>query len=138
MIVSLVGEIMAKDFDRELAVMKMYTDNASLYIKLSTAALALTLTFPEKILKTDTVVVDAWTKSIWIGFLLAIGAGAFYQYLAGKYMENLLPDGAGYRLWNWLSDQCGLVYGVMLILFYASAAAFTLNAISRIPKSIPK
>ena len=53
MIVGHVGGVMAKDFDKELEVMKMYTDNASLYIKLSTAALALTVTFPEKILKME-------------------------------------------------------------------------------------
>ncbi|MGA8432482.1 MAG: hypothetical protein WB729_21830 [Candidatus Sulfotelmatobacter sp.] len=123
---------MAKDFDKELEVMKMYTDNASLYIKLSTAALALTVTFPEKILKMEKPVVDVRAIFIWFGFLLAIGAGAFYQYLAGKYMENLLPGGAGFSLWNRLASQCGTVYGMMLFCFYASAIAFTCNAISRI------
>jgi hypothetical protein len=132
MIIDHAGGTMAKDFDRELNVMKMYTDNASLYIKLSTAALALTVTFPEKILKMEKPVVDARAIFIWLGFLFAIGAGAFYQYLAGKYMENLLPGGAGFSLWNRLANQCGAIYGVMLFCFYASAIAFTWNAISRI------
>ena len=120
---------MAKDFDKELEVMKMYSANANLYIKLSSAGLALSVTFPEKILKTSGPVVDSRIVSVWIGLLLAIGAGAFYHYLAGKYMENLLPEGAGFRSWNWLADKCGLVYGVMLLSFYASAAFFTWNAI---------
>lgn len=121
---------MAKDFDKELEVMKMYTSNASLYIKLSTAALALTITFPREILKIQNHVVSSRIVLIWLGFLVAIGAGAFYHY---KYMENLLPEGAGFGLWNWLSDRCGLVYGAMLLSFYLSALLFTWNAISSIP-----
>jgi len=125
---------MAKDFDRELQVMNMYAANAGLYIKLSSAALALTVTFPEKVLKVEKPVVDLRIALIWIGFLLAIGAGAFYHYLAGKYMENLLPEGAGFRLANWLADRCGLVYGAMLLCFYASAVLFTWNAICAVSR----
>ncbi len=116
---------MAKDFDKELEVMKMYTANASLYIKLSTAALALTVTFPKEILKIDKPVVDSRIVFIWVGFLVAIDAGA---------LENLLPDGAGFLFWNWLADRCGLVYGAMLLTFYASASLFTWNAIHSISR----
>jgi hypothetical protein len=125
---------MAKDFEKELKVMKMYSDNASLYIKLSTAALALTAVFPEKVmkLKPDAAVLDSWTIIVWAGFLVAIGAGAFYQYLAGKYMENLLPEGASFSFFNKLSEWCGLIYGVMLLSFYGSAVLFTCNAIAKV------
>ena len=125
---------MPDTFDQELDVMKMYSDNASLYIKLSTAALALTVTFPREILKIQSPVVDSRIMLVWIGFLISIGAGAFYHYLAGKYMENLLPRGAGFGRLNWLADRCGMVYGAMLLSFYASASLFTWNAISSIAK----
>ena len=125
---------MSKDFDKELQVMKMYTSNAGLYIKLSSAALALTVTFPEKILKVCRPMVDLHVILIWIGFLLAIGTGAFYHYLAGKYMEKLLPEGAGFRWLNWIADRCGIVYGLMLLSFYASAVLFTCNAISAVSR----
>ncbi len=125
---------MDNNFDNELKVMQMYVDNAGLYIKLSSAALALTVTFPEKILKVDTPALDLFMILIWVGFLVAIGAGAFYHYLGGKYMENLLPGGAGVRWWNWLAERCGLVYGAMLFSFYGSAVLFVWNAIAALPK----
>ncbi len=37
-------------FDRQLAVLKMFSDNAETYIQLSGAALGLTLTFAHKII----------------------------------------------------------------------------------------
>jgi len=120
---------MSKDFDKEIKVMKMYTANAGLYIKLSSAALALSVTFPEKILKLEKLTMDPMVITIWIGFLLAIGLGAFYQYLACKYMENLLPGGASFPL-KWFADWAGLFYGLMLLSFYGSAILFTWNAIS--------
>lgn len=123
---------MAKDFENEYKVMKMYSDNASLYIKLSTAALALTVAFPEKVLKAQPATVTLWTIIIWAGFLIAIGAGAFYQYLAVKYMELLLPEKPGFTAFSRLADSPGTIYGVMLMSFYGSAVLFTCNAIFKL------
>ena len=115
-------------FNCESVVMKMYTADSTLYIKLSSAGLALTVTFAREILgQSAPLVPDIWLKWVWGAFLFAIGAGAFYNYLAGKYMENLSPRGAGFTGWNWL--QPGYVYGAMLLAFYLGAAIFTIHAI---------
>jgi hypothetical protein len=92
----------AKEFDNEQKVMKMYTENASLYIKLSSAGLLLTVTFSTQIMGMKPPLRDVWLEWMWGGFLVAIAAGAFYQYLAVKYPENLLPARPGFTSLNWL------------------------------------
>jgi hypothetical protein len=79
-------------FDREHKVMSMFSDNAKTYIQLSGAALALTLTFAHEILHVpkDRNVADTWMITIWACFLIAIVAGAFYQYLAAKFLEAIV------------------------------------------------
>lgn len=118
-------------FDRQLAVMKMFSDNAKTYIQLSGAALGLTLTFAHKIIHIpeDQPIVDLWTVTMWSCFLITIIAGAFYQYLAAKFMETSI-DWEYYGNWNWL--QSGVIYGVMLGTFYAGATIFTIYAIIRL------
>jgi hypothetical protein len=110
-------------FDRQLAVMKMFSDNAKTYIQLSGAALGLTLTFAHKIIHIpeDQPIVDLWMVTMWSCFLITIIAGAFYQYLAAKFMDCN---------WNWLEP--GVIYGVMLGAFYAGTTVFTIYAITRL------
>jgi hypothetical protein len=52
-------------FERRRAVMEMFSDNAKTYVQLSGAALALTLTFVDKILHIPATqrIVDKWTVS---------------------------------------------------------------------------
>jgi hypothetical protein len=66
---------------------------------------------------------------MWACFLLAVLAGAFYQYLATKYLEREV-DWEYYAGWKWL--QAGTVYGVMLIAFYGGAIIFTVYSIFRL------
>ena len=63
--------------------MKMYTDVAALYIKLSSVVLAVTGSLHEKILGGERPAVDLFAILIWIDFLLAIEAGTIYHYLDG-------------------------------------------------------
>lgn len=116
------------EFNCASVFMKMYTADSALYIKLSSAGLALTVTFSKEILgQSAPLAPDLWLKCVWLAFLFAIGAGAFYNYLAGKYLENLSPRGAGFTGWNWLAP--GYVYGAMLLAFYLGAAIFTIHAV---------
>jgi hypothetical protein len=118
------------DFDNEHKVMQMFSENAKLYIQLGGAALALSIAFARQIQGVpdkQPVPVDAALIVSWALFLLAIGAGGFYQYLAVKYLERQLPS-QRYEAWDRLVSQCGLVYGVMLISFYGGSLAFTLHA----------
>jgi hypothetical protein len=118
-------------FDRQEKVMKMFSDNAKTYIQLSGAALGLTLTFAEKVLHLPDAkgIVNPWTISMWLCFLMAIIAGAFYQYLATKFVETFL-DWETFRGWSWLPP--GIIYGVMLLAFYAGTIIFTIYAMFRL------
>src|SRR5215831_15938918 len=110
------------DFDHEQKVMGMFTDNAKAYIQLAGAGLAGTVTFMDKFLHTEPghkVAPGGWLATTWITLLVAIVAGAFYQYLAVKYLEQHL-DGQSFQWWNWLAERCGIVYGIMLAAFYVA------------------
>lgn len=121
-------------FDRQQKIMQMFCDNARAYMQLSGAALALTLTFSHQILHIpeDQNVANGWMVTMWICFLAAIVLGAFYQYLAVKYLESLL-DSNFYRGAAWL--QAGTVYGIMLAAFYGGAVIFTVYAIVRLTQT---
>jgi hypothetical protein len=128
---SLTKEDQQATFDRQLAVMKMFSDNAKTYIQLSSAALGLTLTFAHEIIHIPEAqpIVDPWMVTMWSCFLLTIIAGAFYQYLAAKFMEASI-HWEYYGSWDWLEP--GVIYGVMLGAFYAGTSIFTLYAIVRL------
>jgi hypothetical protein len=118
-------------FDGQEKIMQMFSDNAKSYMQLSGLALTLTLTFAHEILHVpkDTNIADAWMIAMWICFLTTILAGAFYQYLAVKFLERML-DKNSYNLSAWL--QPGQIYGVMLATFYAGSNIFTVYAIVRL------
>lgn len=118
-------------FDRQHKVMSMFSDNAKTYIQLSGAALVLTITFAHEILHIPVgqKIADLWMILMWACFLLAIISGAFYQYLATKYLETII-DWEHSSAWSWL--EAGTIYGVMLAAFYGGAVIFTVYAIVRL------
>jgi hypothetical protein len=111
--------------------MTMFSNNAKVYIQLSGAGLALTLTFAREILHIpkDQNIVDVWVVIMWSCFLVAILAGAFYQYLAAKYVERII-DWEHLEMWDWL--PAGTIYGVMLAAFYGGTIIFTIYAVLRL------
>jgi hypothetical protein len=115
-------------FERQQTIMKMFSDNAKTYIQLSGAALALTLTFADKILHipANDSIVNGWTITIWSCFLITIIAGAFYQYLAVKLLDAWL-DWDYENCWDWL--QPGYIYAIMLVAFYGGVIFFTIYGI---------
>ena len=118
------------NFDQQHKVMEMFCDNAKTYIQLSGAALGLTLTFAREILRLPTdQAPDIWMILMWASFLIAVLAGAFYQYLATKYLEREV-DWEYYPGWKWIS--AGSVYGIMLAGFYGGAVIFTVYSIVRL------
>jgi hypothetical protein len=121
-------------FDRQQKIMSMFSDNAKTYIQLSGAALALTLTFAHEILHVpkDENIANGWMIAMWVCFLVAIIAGAFYQYLAVKFLDAIL-DWEYESSWDWLEP--GIVYGLMLGAFYAGTIIFTVYAILRLRSS---
>ena len=116
--------------------MKMFCENAETYIKLSGAALVLTLTFAHEILHIpkDASIVDGWMIAMWLCFLVATVSGAFYQYLAVKYLERQLKWEYA-KIWHWFS--AGSVYGIMLAASYGGTTIFTIYAITRLAHQAP-
>ena len=119
-------------FDRQQKIMSMFSDNAKTYIQLSSAALALTLTFAHEILRIpkDRNIADPVMVAMWCSFLVAIVAGAYYQYLAVKFLEASID-------WDQLRRvkprlQPGTVYGIMLGAFYGGTIIFTFYAAVRL------
>ena len=109
----------------------MFSDNAKTYIQLSGAALALTLTFAHEIIHIppDQSIVNGWMIAMWACFLTTVLSGAWYQYMAAKFLEKQLhwehfdlPE----RL------QAGTPYGIMLASFYGGALIFTVYAAVRL------
>ena len=121
-------------FDRVQKIMSMFSDNAKTYIQLSGAALALTMTFAHEILHIPAKdnIANGWMIAMWVCFLIAIIAGAFYQYLAVKLLEDAI-DWKYFQAWDWLPP--GVIYGVMLAAFYGGTIIFTVYAIIRLRHS---
>jgi hypothetical protein len=120
-------------FPQDEVIMKLFIDNAKSYIQLSTGALVFSITFIEKVLqKVPPIKPDLFLIGSWVAFLIAVGSGAFYQYLAVKYLESI-SDNPGEEgiLPKSLIRHPGTIYGIMMLAFYAGAILFTITAIKR-------
>ena len=118
-------------FGQEKAIMTLYIDSAKTYVQLSTGVLALSVTFVQKILGGDPPSRNPpWLAfGSWIAFLIAIGGGALYQYLAIKYLDSKSAHpGATGLLPQRLVDDPGIVYGIMVVAFYVGAASLVIAA----------
>jgi hypothetical protein len=129
------------NFDNQHKVQEMFTENAKTYIQLSSAALLLCSKFLQEVLGfgvgKPSPPPDIWLKLTWGAFLLTIVAGAFYQYLAVKYLE-IRAKHCSFHLWDWLARRCGWVYGLMLSSFYSGAGLFVYMALQRLNESAAK
>jgi hypothetical protein len=119
-------------FDRQHKIMQMFSDNAKTYVQLSSAALAVTLTFTREVLHLSADMAASKPLIVmWCCFVLAILAGAFYQFLAVKYLERTLTWEYD-KTWEWLNP--GSIYAVMLLSFYSGTILFTVYAVSHLTK----
>lgn len=124
------------EFDKQCVVMGHFIDNAKAYVQLSAGALVLTVTFLHEVVgvpKGERVGANWCLIASWACFLLAALSGAFYQYLAVKFLE--LKSGVGRHYYQWLDSLIkspGNVYGVMLMSFYAGGVFFLFEAIRRL------
>lgn len=127
---------MEKDgFTEESKIMELFIDNAKTYVQLSAGALVLSITFLHEIAgvaKDTKVPTDFWLVVAWVSFLLTVLFGAFYQYLAVKFLEKKFAAGYTFPLFRWVEDSPGLCYGAMLASFYAGCLCFAISAIRRV------
>jgi hypothetical protein len=103
-------------------IMPLYLDTAKTYMNLSSGALALTMVFREKVIgaKPGTTVAVPLVVC-WSLFLVAIGASAFYQYLAVKFLDSISCSPGAIQYFHYLVQHPGKVYGVMQITFFLGA-----------------
>lgn len=142
---------MADELKARIEITRAFCDSAKNYIQISAAALALPLVFTQAVIGreakekgigavglTNTLVIS------WICFLLAIGFGLAYQWLAVRRVWDELhriqfddrkAAEPGFRLTKWIPQLKNLnrsfVYGGMVTFFYLGALFFVFFACLR-------
>lgn len=122
-------------FAEDSKIMELFIDNAKTYVQLSAGALVLSITFLHEIVgiaKDAKVPTDRWLIISWIFLLITILCGAFYQYLAVKFLERKFGSGYSFPLFSRLQTSPGWCYGAMLASFYGGCFCFAISAIRRI------
>jgi len=118
-------------------VMPLYIDSARAFAQLSAGALALTIAFKEKVLgEIGRMRINVLLITSWLCFLVAIGASAYYQWVAVRLIEQSLHDLAGDETlhfpltvaWMWP----GYAYGVMVIFFFVGSLLLILACASQL------
>jgi hypothetical protein len=112
-------------------VMPLYIESAKTFAQTSSAALALTIIFKEKILGVSGCVrTSAYLVGTWAAFLLSVGTSVLYQWMAVRWIIALRNDPNTSNLpaypIGWLSPH--LIYGAMVTTFYAGALLFVISA----------
>ena len=124
------------EFEKQCTVMGHFIENAKVYVQLSAGALVLTITFLHDVVgipQGEKVKIDWQLIVSWVCFLAAVLAGAFYQYLAVKFLE--WKSGVGRHYYKWMEpliESPGNVYGFMLVSFYAGGIFFLMEAVWRL------
>ncbi len=123
-------------FEHEKTVMGIFIDNAKTYTQLSTGALVFTITFVDKVVGSkNPFQLDWFLISSWIGFVISIGAGVLYQYLAVHFIQNIsnrIRRSHGILMPKWLINHPWPLYGVMMVCFFGGAVIFMIGAITRL------
>ena len=85
---------------KEIEIINAYVDTAKTYIQLSSAGLALPLVLHERLKpvldRQDELATSTWVVLIvaWAAFLVAVCAGALFQFAAAKYIEHEIDNDA--------------------------------------------
>lgn len=139
-------------FKTRVDLMKAFCETAKAYVQISSAALALPLVFTQAVLGKE--VADGGLRAAgvpltlalaWIAFLLAVGFGLLYQWLAIRLMWDELHGvhrtkrnvaKAGFRTTWWVPQfrwlNRSILYGGMVMCFYGGAILFVLFAAGRL------
>jgi hypothetical protein len=116
-------------------IITMYVDTAKTYMNLSSAALALTIAFREKIVGARPGSrVSALLVASWLSFLVTIAFSAVYQYLAVKFLDSVSCAPGPIQFAEYLVRHPGKVYGLMLVAFFVSACILVLASWKELPR----
>jgi hypothetical protein len=124
--------------ENEFKIMNLFIDNAKTYTQLAGAGLAISVIFFKEVFgvgEGTPMPIDKTLLAAWICFLISIGAGLYYQYLAVKYLESKSDLQCDHLTWpKSLIAHPWPIYLLMMITFYAGAVLFTVDAIKRLPQ----
>jgi hypothetical protein len=133
-----------KALEEERHIMSAYSDTAKTYSQLSLGALVLSVTFFEKVANTaGKIPVETPLVVAWSGWLVCTLAGAFYQYLAVRFLEARgeswgVMTRTGHPQWfRWLANHPWPVYALMLVAFAIGSVAFAIVGFRYLPRSGP-
>jgi len=136
-------DISSKQLEGEYRTVGLFVENAKTYIQLATGALLLSVTFSQGMTGQTRIPVNElflWVS--WLSWLLAILAGATYQYCAAKYLEALeRKNGSLFYgraepfvvLRHWTQNPYQL-YGALMIFFYGGTSWFAVAAAYQLVK----
>ena len=127
---------MAKD--SMLETMKLYLEGSKSFVQLSSAGLALPVVLKSSIfgLFGKTGQFSSLQLTIvclsWMCFLVSIGAGVLYQYVAVKFIESESHPKKTYvpSILKGLVREPGRAYGVMVVAFYAGAVSVVVYSLA--------
>lgn len=126
-----MGQEEKPTFEMDTKIMEMYSLSARSFNQLSSAAIAVTIVFSEKVIGTkgpiDTSSALLFT---WLLFLISIGCGMFYQYFAIKFLEQHHLSEYTYKatFLSWFTENPGRIYGIMMATFLSGACMLVFTA----------
>jgi hypothetical protein len=133
-----------KALEEERKIMSAYTDTAKTYSQLSLGALVLSVTFIEKFVDSRaTAAISAVLLVAWCGWLAAALSGAFYQYLAVRFLEargenlGVLIGGNHIQWFKRLADRPWPAYAIMLVAFGVGSCAFLIFGLQHLLSGRP-
>ncbi len=117
------------DFTEHKEVLSLYIDTAKTFLGLSTGALALTVTFREKIACPGGGCDVRWTMIVsWLCYLAAVGFSALYQYFAVKNVDSFSRHPGDKGPIEYLVDNPGYIYGLMMASFFLGSLFLVIAA----------
>lgn len=131
------------EFEREKDLSTLYSQNVKTYMQLAIGGLALSITFIEQVIGSNTQrEMGILLIVTWALLLLSALLGATYQYLAARWLEwiadskNLLFKGSDIvrGKGGFLVLHCSIFYVAMLVAFYAGCICFAVFGALRLQR----
>ena len=112
-------------------IINLYIQSTKHFIELSSAALALSVIFREKILGFKESANIGWLLiGAWLAFLCSIGFGILYEYLAIHFLSLKLKLSLEPTILPiYFEKNPGVIYGAMTIFFFLGAVLLLLSGL---------
>jgi hypothetical protein len=110
-------------------IIPLYLDSAKTFMHLSSGALALTISFREKVIGSHPGTgIGRSLLGSWFSFLLCIAASALYQYFGIEYLDHVSPRPGATPALEFFVTNPGYVYGTMLVFFLVGAVLLVISS----------